>query len=302
MRRMDARDYAELAGFWRISLVNANLSAETIRSYLRGVTAFAAWCQARGGEPELTLRNAEAYTAGLLEAGQSASTATARQLAVRRFSAWLAALDPPEIPRDELAGLKAPKLDSKVVDALTPEQLRALIAACAGRRFVDVRDTAIVRFMADTGARADEVISLKVIDVQIEAGSAVIIRGKGGKGRRSGFGPKTAEALARYARARRRHPLAGRPEFWLAERRRVLNYQALYAELRRRAARAGIEGFHPHMLRHTAAVRWMKAGGSVTGLMSQGGWTDIALVQRYLGAAQADLAIEESHRLRLDDI
>ena len=198
--------------------------------------------------------------------------------------------------------MKAPKLDQKVVDALTPDELRALLAACSGKRFIDIRDTALVRFMASTTARADEVISLKVIDVQIGAGSAVIVRGKGGKGRRSGFGPKTAEALARYARARRKHPLAGREEFWLAERRRVLTYDALYVTLRRRATAAGIDGFHPHMLRHTAAVRWMKAGGTVTGLMSQGGWSDVALVQRYLGAAQSELAVEESHRLGLDDI
>ncbi len=299
---MNPADYAEEAGFWRISLRNQNLSAETIRSYLQGVTAFGAWCAGQGRDPDLTVRNAEAWTASLLDGGQSSSTATVRQLAVRRFSAWLAVQEPPSIPRDELTALKPPRLDQKVVDALTETQLRALIAACSGRRFVDLRDTAIIRFMASTGARADEVISLKVIDVQIEAGSAVILRGKGGRGRRVGFGTKTAESLARYSRARRRHPLAGRPELWLAERRRVLNYQALYAELRRRATSAGIDGFHPHMLRHTAAVRWMKAGGSVTGLMSQGGWSDVALVQRYLGAAQADLAIEESHRLGLDDI
>jgi integrase/recombinase XerD len=71
----------------------------------------------------------------------------------------------------------------------------------------------------------------------------------------------------------------------------------LYATLTRRAEAAGIEGFHPHMLRHTAAIRWLRAGGSVTGLMAQGGWTDIAMVQRYIQTASEELAIEESHRL-----
>lgn len=297
---MDADDYAELTAYWSVSLRNQNLSAETIRSYLAGVGKFGAWCGAQGIDPELSLRNAEAFTAALMDSGLSSSTAVARQLAVKRFSAWLA--DREHIDRDELIKLRPPKLEQKIVDALTADQLQALIAACAGKRFVDIRDRAIVRFMAATGARADEVIRLKTIDIQIAAGSAVIIRGKGGKGRRVGFGDKTAEALARYAMARKKHPLAARPEFWLAERRRVLNYQALYAELRRRAELAGIPKFHPHMLRHTAAVRWMKAGGSVTGLMAQGGWSDVALVQRYIGAASSELAIEESHRLRLDDI
>jgi integrase/recombinase XerD len=131
---------------------------------------------------------------------------------------------------------------------------------------------------------------------------AVIVRGKGGKGRRVGFGDRTGAALSRYLRARRRHSLAGSDMLWLAERGRELHYDGLYMTLRRRAERAGIERFHPHMLRHTMAVSWVSAGGSVTGLMSQGGWSSVDLVQRYLGAAQSGLAIEEARRLRLGDI
>lgn len=293
---MDAEDYDELAQFWEISLRNQNMSGETIRSYIRGVRAYGSWCTAAGDEPSLSMRSVEAFTASLLEKW-SPSTATARQLAVRQFSAWLARQDPPEIERDFLLGIKAPRLDNRVVEHLTDPQLDALIRACAGKRMVDLRDTALVRFMVSTTARAEEACSLRVYDVQIQAGSAVIVRGKGGKGRRVGFGPKTGEALARYSRARRRHKLAHRDELWLAERIRVLNYQALYATLTRRAEAAGIGGFHPHVLRHTAAVRWLRAGGTVSGLMAQGGWTDIAMVQRYIQTASEELAIEESHRL-----
>jgi integrase/recombinase XerD len=294
---VDADDYAELADYWKISLRNQNLSPETIRSYMRGVTQYRAWCAQEGVEPTLSLRSAEAFTASILAAGKSAATATLRQIAIRLFSAWLAAQHPPEIERDELAGMKPPKLDSRVVEHLTDAQLTAMLAMCSGRRLVDLRDDALIRFMVSTTARADEVISLKTWDVQIAAGSAVIIRGKGGKGRRVGFGPRTGESLARYARARKRHALAAAPELWLAHYGRVLNYQALYKTLDRRAKLAGIAPFHPHMLRHTAAIRWLRAGGSVTGLMAQGGWTDIAMVQRYIQTASEELAIAESHRL-----
>jgi integrase len=37
--------------------------------------------------------------------------------------------------------------------------------------------------------------------------------------------------------------------------------------LKRRAQAAGIDGFHLHLLRHTAATRWLRAGGSEAGLM-----------------------------------
>ena len=52
-----------------------------------------------------------------------------------------------------------PKLDNKVVDALTDDQLRLLIKACTGKELMDRRDEAIVRLMAETGLRAGEVIA-----------------------------------------------------------------------------------------------------------------------------------------------
>ena len=301
MQSMDAEDFAGLAYEWSSWLRSQNMSPETIRSYMAGLSAYAAYCERAGIEPDLSLRSAEWFQASILAAGRSASTATARLRGVRRFSAWLAGRE--EIPRDELTVMKAPKGDSRVVDALTPDELKALLGACAGKRFIDIRDSAIVRLAAETGARADELCSMRVYDVQVATGSAVIVRGKGGKGRRVGFGDRTGAALSRYLRARRRHSLAGSTDaLWLAERGRELHYDGLYITLRRRAARAGIERFHPHMLRHTMAVNWTAAGGSVTGLMSQGGWSSVDLVQRYLGAAQSGLAIEEARRLGLGDI
>jgi integrase/recombinase XerD len=47
------------------------------------------------------------------------ATARSRQLAVRRFTSWLA--EEGEIPVDPFVGLKAPKLDTKVVEPLKME-------------------------------------------------------------------------------------------------------------------------------------------------------------------------------------
>lgn len=305
---MTHEDLAELARDWGTSLRNRNMSVHTIRTYKAGVAAFGTWCTEQGVEPELTRRNAEAFVASLLDGGASSGTAYVRSAALRRFSEWCLAEQ--EITEDELATLKSPKVDQKVIEHLTPAQMRALLAACEGRSFSQVRDMALVRFMHSTGARSDEVISMMVLDLQIGAKSAVITRGKGGRGRRSGFGDRTAEVVGRYLRARRRHQFADRPELWLAGgngrradrgERGALTYPGLKSALTRRAEAAGIEGFHPHRLRHTAAVSWLRSGGSVPGLMTQMGWLSVEMVNRYVKAASVELAIEESHRLAVDD-
>lgn len=298
---MDAEDYAELAGHWEISMRNRRLSPQTIKCYREGVKGFARWCESQGTEPDLTLQLAERYTVSVLE-NRAASTARLRQLGIRVFSAWLA--DRGESDRDDLAGMKAPKLDQQVVDSLTPAQLDALLATCAGKRFIDIRDRAVVMFMSEAAARADEACAMRVYDADVTAGSAVIRKGKGGKGRRVGYGDRCADALARYIRARTKlerekepRPAERLDALWLAVTYKPLTYHALYQTLFRRAAKAGIEDFHPHRLRHTAAVRWLDKGGSPLGLKSHGGWSDWDMVERYVGHHAEQLAIREARRL-----
>jgi site-specific recombinase XerD len=107
-----------------------------------------------------------------------------------------------------LLGVKPPKLDSKVVDALSDEQLRLLIKACAGKGFMDRRDDAIVRLMAETALRAGAVIGMQAADVDLQQGRATVRRGRGGQGRVVPFGAQTAAAVDRYMRARRSHRLS----------------------------------------------------------------------------------------------
>ena len=47
-----------------------------------------------------------------------------------------------------------------------------------------------------------------------------------------------------------------------------------------RAKAAGIEKFHLHLFRHTAATRWLRAGGSESALMAVAGWTTRDMMAR----------------------
>jgi site-specific recombinase XerC len=174
-----------------------------------------------------------AFVAGLLDSGSEAATARSRQLSVRRFSAWCA--EEGETVRDELLGLKPPKLDVKVVPRLTDDQCRALVKVCAGREFIDRRDEALTRFMLETTARSGEVLAMSIADIDITRGLAVIRRGKGGKGHPVPFGPQTGRALDRYLRVRRTHRLAELPAFWLGGGGQRFGYHGLNVALRRRA-------------------------------------------------------------------
>jgi integrase/recombinase XerD len=293
-------DLPELLSSWLRHLVAEHKSPATIALYDRGVRAFLAWCQQAQVEPVLDRATVTAFTADLLQAGREPATARAYQLAVRLFAAWLA--DEGELDVDPLAGLKPPKLDAKVVPVLSEVQIKALLAACQGKEFRDRRDEALVRLMLETGIRAGEAISLTLDDVDLTTGMATVVRGKGGKGRRVAFGPHTARALDRYLRVRRGHKLAATRRLWLADNGRNFRYDGLRATLVWRAQLAGIKGFHPHVLRHTAASRWLAAGGSEGGLMAVAGWANRAMLDRYAAATRAERAAAEARGLNLGDV
>lgn len=275
-------------------------SPATIASYTEGVNAFLRWSERVGITPELSKNTVQAFTADLLDAGAEAATARARHMALRRYAAWLA--DEGEIDENPLLNVKPPKLDAKVVEALSDDQLRRLIKACEGKRLIDRRDEAIVRLMAETGLRAGELIGMQVADVDFQAGRAVVRRGKGGKGRVVPFGPQTGAALDRYMRARRAHRLSTTGAFWLGGGGQTFSYAGLDKALKARAAAAGIEGFHLHLMRHTAATRWLRAGGSEGGLMAVAGWSTRSMVDRYTGASAAERAANEARGLGLGEL
>jgi integrase len=211
--------------------------------------------------------------------------------------------DEGELPDNPLIDLKPPKLNSKVVDALSDDQLKALIKACEGKEFLDKRDMAIVRFTAETGVRAAELLGMRLPgDVDLTRGMATVRKGKGGKGRMVPFGPQTAAALDRYIRARKTHRLAAGGPLWLGGGGQSFGYSGLDRAIKLRAEAAGIQNFHMHLLRSTAATRWLAAGGSEQGLMSVAGWSTRAMLDRYTGASAAERAAAEARSLNLGDV
>ena len=295
-----------LAESWQLALRAERKSPQTLKAYSDGVRFYLAWCADRDVDP-LTRASLNLWVAGLLDGGAAASTARSRQLAVRRFAAWLA--EEGEIPADPFLGVKSPKLDERVIEPLTDDDLRALLKACVPPKGAEPkvalrhrRDEAIVRIMLETGLRAGEVVGLEVGDVDLAQGSLIVRRGKGGKGRSVPIGPEASLALDRYLRLRRSHRLAAGSDLWLGDRGKRFSYDALHKTLRERATAAGIIGFHPHRLRHTAAHRWLAAGGSESGLMAVAGWTRPDMLMRYTKAQASARAAEEARKLNLGEL
>jgi len=292
-------DIEDMLESWALALKTQRKSAETIKSYTNGVKAFLRWCRETKTEPDLTRRNFQRFIAAISDTCQS-TTVVSRHLSCRQFTAWLLAEG--ETTSDPLLGLQGGAPDEKIIMPLAQEELKALIAACKGNGFRERRDEALIRLMVECGSRASETVDMLLSETNLAAGTVVIRRGKGGKGRIVPFGPFTARSLDRYVRARRSHVLAATDALWLGGRGRGFAYAGLYDTLHERAEVAGLRDFHPHRLRHTFADRWLDKGGSEGGLMAVAGWERPEMLRRYTKGRQAARALEEARGLNLGDL
>jgi site-specific recombinase XerC len=172
---------------------------------------------------------------------RSASTALNKHKALQQFFKWLVTEE--EIDRSPMDRVRQPKTPKHLIPVLRTEETKRVLDTCRGAAsFAELRDLAIVRVLANTGARLSEVAGLSIRDVDLDR-DVVTFRGKGSKDRQVRLGPKTARALSRYLRARAKHR-GGRPQRTVAGCARVGGHlgqcRQAHAATPRRAGR-GVE-------------------------------------------------------------
>jgi len=124
-------------------------------------------------------------------------------------------VDDGEIAHSRMERMSPPTVPEQPVPVLTNDELTRLLATCRGASFEDLRDEAIIRNFVDTGIRAAELIGLTIDELDLP-NQVAEVHGKGGQNRTVPYGIKTTEALRKFLKARRRHPLADRTTaFWL---------------------------------------------------------------------------------------
>ena len=288
-----AGDLIVLLPSWELSLRAANKAPRTIQTYMESARQFLAFLVEHGTRTDavaITREHVELWIEGILERA-TPGTASVRFRALQRLFGWLE--EEGEITLGPMTRMSPPTVPEKPVPVLEEEQIRALLATCRGKTMEDRRDEAIIRVFLDTGGRLAEVAGLTLDDVDLEQGALAVL-GKGRRPRVLQLGDKTCQALDRYFRMRTRQDLGRSTAVWLGPKG-PLTPSGVRQVIRRRGAQAGIEGLHPHQLRHTFAPSWLSEGGSETGLMRLAGWKPRAMLNRY-GASAADARARAEHR------
>lgn len=308
----DAHIWESMLRSWQRSLRSNNRAEGTIHVYGQSYRRLMEWAlddDLGGGitDPEdITRKHLEAFFAYELvdrPKPMKASTVANDFRQLRVFFGWLAAEQDEDDPRSVMRNMTAPTVPTKKVDVFTDEELRALLATCRGKTFVERRDTALLRLLLDTGVRRAELAGLTLDDVDLDA-QVIEVLGKGSKYRDVAFGAKTADALDAYLRARAKHRDRNKTDaLWLAvaPHRGALRIDGIRQIVERRAAEAGVEEAFPHKFRHTAAHAALSAGMSEGDAMRHFGWSSRSMLDRYGASAAQARAVATARRLSVGD-
>lgn len=295
---------------WQRKLRARNLSPATIEGYRDSLAFLARWALTQPApvtDPaDMTADDLDAFfdwalnriTARGRKASPSAVAIHHRQLRV--FFRWLT--DAEGLEANPYANVVAPRVREEPIDVLSDDELRRLLAACRGRGFTERRDTAIIRFLLDTGCRLGEVCSLMLTDLDLDI-AIVSVTGKTGR-RNVPLAPKTASALDDYLRSRSKHRDRRDPALWLSDTTRhagMLGQDGIRLLLRRRATIAGVENVNPHRFRHTAAHAYLASGGTEGAAMRIFGWSTRKMLDRYGASVADERAIAQARHIAAGD-
>jgi integrase/recombinase XerD len=238
-------------------------SEHTLQAYRTDLQQFLAVITTQAGSAitpqELTEEFIRRYSEWLSEQGYRPTTISRKFAALRSFLQYLGDTGFAGLP-GIAEGLRVPYEPRKIPRMLDQDELaRLLDAPRSSQSPGSIRDTAILALLYESGFRATELVSLRLVDVQLNQAR---IRHPSNLTESVSI-PASVEPIRVYLQDSRPHLIRDPLEdvLFLNQRGKGLTRQGLWLVVKRWAATAEIHGsLSPHTLRHTRARDLLQRG------------------------------------------
>ena len=229
---------------------------------------------------EVTETTLNSYILDLEKNGMSAATASRNIASMKGFYLYL--WKEGSISSDPAEKLKAPKVEKKLPEIMSVEEMERLLRQPGDRTSKCLRDTAMLELLYATGIRVTELISLKMDDVNWKL-DYIVCRDRNKK-RIIPFGPKAKKALEHYLKEARGQLIGDKKCEMLFPNcsGEGMSRQGFWKLMKGYGKKAGIEAeITPHMLRHSFAAHMVGNGADLKSVQEMLGHSDISTTMMY---------------------
>ena len=261
-------------------LQRRNLSPITTRIYLHSVEEFAQYFKTP--PDQLGLEHVRQYQAHLFTDRKLEAVSVAQQVSALRFL-FLKTLKRPWLVDD----IPVPKRPIRLPEILSREEVERLIQYAASPLH---RIWLLILYA--TGIRRQELVQLKIEDIDSDRMLIRIRQGKGKKDRNVMLSPRLLQELRDYWRSanpkpktylfpsKSTHPTGDAP----------MTSKSVWDAVQQAAARAGLgKRVHPHTLRHCFATHLLESGVDLRTIQLLLGHADLKTTSRYLHLSERHL-------------
>jgi integrase/recombinase XerD len=186
------------------------------------------------------------------------------------------------IKEDPSENLQTPKRWERLPKSLTVSEVRSFLELDTPiDKPTMMRDSVMLELLYSSGLRVSELVSLKVEDINLEAGFIRVL-GKGSKERVVPVNIRAIGRLRGYLNKARQEILKKRQSSYLfvTGRGRSLTRQRFWQTIKTLGRKKGID-LSPHTLRHSFATHLLEGGADLRSVQKMLGHSDISTTQIY---------------------
>lgn len=261
-------------------------SRNTELSYQRDLVRMTEYLKQQGitEVSRVTKTSLQSYILNMEEQGKAPTTISRSIASIKAFFAF--AVDQGYIKQNPALELKPPRVERKMPEILSVEDMDRLLSEPSGDSPKEIRDKAMLELLYATGIRVSELIGLQVEDINLEA--QYLQTTIHDRKRMVPFGQSARRALERYMEE-------GRPALVRSSREPLLftncsggplSRQGFWKIIKYYTYRAGIRAdITPHTLRHSFAVHMIANGADLRAVQEMLGHSDISTTQMYVSMA-----------------
>lgn len=274
-----------------------NVSPHTIRSYRDTFKLLLHYFQEQEDTPPEKLTMSRITPASVrsflnwLETARECGVRTRnlRLTAIHSFFRYAQAESPESLWHfQQVMAIPMKKGRKKIVEHLTPEGIRLLLAQPDRSRPKGRRDLVMLSTLYDSGARVQELIDLSVGDFIPGVNPVLVITGKGNKTRRIPLMTNSARLLVAYIAEnhldtphKKTYPLFTNSQHHRLTKEGVAYVLGKYVAQAHEISDTVPAKVHCHMLRHSKAVHLLQAGVNLIYIRDFLGHTDIKTTEIY---------------------